>query len=351
MIVIADDISGAAEIAGIGHRYGLRTRLRRLTDNSETPDISRSPDVDLIVVDTDSRSGPVEQATARLERLDAAELRQHDRALYKKTDSILRGHVHAEMRALLGLSGRSAGLLVAQNPSLGRVIRHGRYLVDGTPLHETSLADDPQWPIRSSDPVALVDTGEPVPVRLAAVGQEVVAGVLTIGQAADAEDMLSWARQLTPEVLPAGSGDLFEAILEVGGAVASEQARAKALAVWRSRMRTHWSNMRIESVDSNVNQALAVNDNLEVVARVRLGELKPEEVQVQLYHGALVSGEKLANGTTAVMSPEGTPEDGVTTYRCAVECRHSGRRGFAVRVLPHHADVVHPFDPGMIHWG
>ena len=47
-LVIADDLSGAAEIAGIGHRYGLPTRLVRERPTSFAPGLT--------VIDSDSRS-------------------------------------------------------------------------------------------------------------------------------------------------------------------------------------------------------------------------------------------------------------------------------------------------------
>ena len=33
-----------------------------------------------------------------------------------------------------------------------------------------------------------------------------------------------------------------------------------------------------------------------------------------------------------------------------IECRTSGRQGYAVRVLPGYADMATPFEPGLITW-
>jgi starch phosphorylase len=33
-----------------------------------------------------------------------------------------------------------------------------------------------------------------------------------------------------------------------------------------------------------------------------------------------------------------------------IECRSSGRQGFAVRVVPGNADLATPFEPGLIAW-
>ena len=129
-----------------------------------------------------------------------------------------------------------------------------------------------------------------------------------------------------------------------------DQAKAKALASWRARVRAHWHEIRVEAVESNAETTLAVGDLLEVTARVRLGNLRPDEVVVQLSHGVIAKPGELSHEMCTRMEPDDAPADGVHTFRCSVPCRHSGRRGFAVRVLPTHPDVVHPFEPGRITW-
>ena len=33
-----------------------------------------------------------------------------------------------------------------------------------------------------------------------------------------------------------------------------------------------------------------------------------------------------------------------------LDCRNSGRQGFAIRILPGYKDLATPFEPGMIIW-
>ena len=89
--VIADDITGAAEIAGLGRSYGLSTSL-----------VTRVPeslaDVQLTVLATDTRSMSVADAVAQT-RAICAQLRELVSLadvpirLFKKVDSFMRGHV------------------------------------------------------------------------------------------------------------------------------------------------------------------------------------------------------------------------------------------------------------------
>ena len=56
ILALADDFSGAAEIAGIGHHFGLRSEL--------FTDVCSSSKADLVVVDTNTRSLSEEEAVA-----------------------------------------------------------------------------------------------------------------------------------------------------------------------------------------------------------------------------------------------------------------------------------------------
>src|SRR5688500_14541293 len=120
-LVIADDLSGAAEIAGIGHRYGLPTRLARERPKFFPPGLT--------VIDTESRSLPPAEAATTVARCVAGIDPGAFDLIYKKTDSVLRGPVAAEIDALMTALRRPAGLLVPQNPTRARVIANGTYFI------------------------------------------------------------------------------------------------------------------------------------------------------------------------------------------------------------------------------
>ncbi len=128
-------------------------------------------------------------------------------------------------------------------------------------------------------------------------------------------------------------------------------SRAKGLAAWRERLRKSWDGIRVEEVESNVEASLVVGDRIEVQAHVRLGDLEPEDVEIQLCVGGFDGGEYMKDSLSGRMVPDPDPKDGVYVYRASMPCTRSGRRGFAVRVIPHHEDLVHPFISGKVIWG
>jgi starch phosphorylase len=88
-----------------------------------------------------------------------------------------------------------------------------------------------------------------------------------------------------------------------------------------------------------------------VRARVNLGNLTPDDVQVQLFHGVVDSLGEIPVPLTAVMNADGRTDNGTWTYAGTIRCRSSGQHGFAVRVLPRHKDLGNPFQPGLVVWG
>lgn len=110
LVVIADDFTGAAEMGGIALRFGLHAEVQtELSLGSSKPDV--------LVLDTNTRSGSSADAVRAIEEAVTA-LRDHSvELLFKKTDSVLRGHVREELAALLSCLPARTILLVPANPS------------------------------------------------------------------------------------------------------------------------------------------------------------------------------------------------------------------------------------------
>ena len=130
MVVIADDITGAAEIAGIAHAAGQQARLLCASPTTSRPAVSPvycdSVAVTTVIA-TDTRSMSEPEAAAETRRI-ASTLKETS-PLFKKTDSALRGHVVAELTALMDVTGYQRAVYLPANPSKGRIIRGGVYYI------------------------------------------------------------------------------------------------------------------------------------------------------------------------------------------------------------------------------
>ena len=144
MIVIADDITGAAEIAGIAHAAGQQARLLCASGPLYCDTVAVTT-----VIATDTRSMSEPEAVAETRRIASA-ISHHTSPIFKKTDSALRGHVVAELTALMDVTGYQRAVYLPANPSKGRIIRKGIYYINEIPIHETAFNYDPEFPARTS---------------------------------------------------------------------------------------------------------------------------------------------------------------------------------------------------------
>jgi glycogen phosphorylase len=128
--------------------------------------------------------------------------------------------------------------------------------------------------------------------------------------------------------------------------------KAEELAQWRRRLSLGWSHVRVEGVEASGSDPMHVGKELEVRARINLGNLNPADVEVQLFHGLVDSYGEIPSPGTIAMSHNGAPQAGSTwLFLGKIPFRTSGQHGFAVRVLPHNSSLSNPFETGLVCWG
>lgn len=148
IVIIADDFSGAAELAGIAAARGYKAEVQTAFDPSSNAEV--------IAVDTNTRMKSEREAESIVDTISKTIIASHPEWIYKKTDSVLRGHVRVEIEAILDATGQNDCLLIPANPSKGRVIVQGSYSIDGVPLNQTVFAKDPDFPRTSASVATLL---------------------------------------------------------------------------------------------------------------------------------------------------------------------------------------------------
>jgi D-threonate/D-erythronate kinase len=189
IVVIADDLSGAAELANAAVEAGFSAEVQMR--------FRAGSDADVVCVDTETRSLAPEAAAALAGESARAVAAVHPELVYKKCDSVLRGPIAAESLAIARALGRQRVLLVPANPSRRRIIRGGEYFVDGIPLAQTAFAADPEYPCRTSRVVELLGNTPGIE------SPDVVS----------AGDLARLAATVDAGTLPAGGVDFFSALL------------------------------------------------------------------------------------------------------------------------------------------
>lgn len=132
LLIVADDLSGAADCAVAGLRHGLQAMV--LLDTRSAP--TSTANVEVLAVDLDSRRASKEEAAQR----NVAAVNALGRAstrVYKKMDSTVRGNFAPEVAALASRIGMA--VFCPAYPAAGRTTREGRQWVRGVAVEESEF--------------------------------------------------------------------------------------------------------------------------------------------------------------------------------------------------------------------
>lgn len=124
---------------------------------------------------------------------------------------------------------------------------------------------------------------------------------------------------------------------------------ARELAAWKTKVRSGWAQVRVDHVESGgVGEVAKVGDTLHVKAYISLGELSPQDVEVQVVHGKVSEADELGAFTVAALAPTETFEAGRHAFAGDVRLDASGPFGYTVRVVPKHKGLSSIADVGLV---
>lgn len=209
-VIIADDLTGAAETAAVflGRSGGVELHLGDHTLRSSAD--GRLPTQ---VVDLGTRTS--DESTAVDALAHAVSLIPAGTPIVKKIDSLLRGHVGAEIHCL----ARSHPVIVAAGlPAARRVVRDGIVHVGDSPLHETSLWAAESTPAPTSI-AAMVNGIDHVVIGhgphraelIAAACRRGVVAICDVATDTDLDDIVAAASRI-PDVRLVGTSALAAAV-------------------------------------------------------------------------------------------------------------------------------------------
>ncbi|WP_316202267.1 MULTISPECIES: 3-oxo-tetronate kinase [unclassified Bradyrhizobium] len=153
---IADDYTGASDLANTLTRAGLRTVQ---TIGVPADDLTL-PEVDAVVVSLKSRSIEASLAVARSREADTwLRARGANHVLFKicsTFDSTDAGNIGPVMDALAGDAGETIVLVTPAFPETRRTVYQGNLFVGGVPLNESPLKDHPLNPMHDANLVRVL---------------------------------------------------------------------------------------------------------------------------------------------------------------------------------------------------
>lgn len=153
--VIADDFTGATDIAGFLVAGGLKT-----VQLNGVPLAQALPETDAIVISLKTRSiepaRAVEESLAALRFLQAAGTKQIFFKYCSTFDSTPEGNIGPVTDALMGALGLDFTVVVPALPVNGRTVYHGYLFVGDAPLHESGMRNHPVTPMTDANLMRLM---------------------------------------------------------------------------------------------------------------------------------------------------------------------------------------------------
>jgi glycogen phosphorylase len=131
---------------------------------------------------------------------------------------------------------------------------------------------------------------------------------------------------------------------------ADNHATAKTLVKQQERLASLWNKIKLTMpVADREISSLHVGDTFAVNSTVQLGDLKPDEVEVQIYYGPVNSENQILESHVYPMTQAEELGHGRYMYRHNITCKISGRYALSARVTPAGSDWKGTM-PGHITW-
>ena len=166
---IADDFTGATDLANILVRGGMRTVQ---TIGVPPAGLAASLDADAIVIALKSRTAPVEDAVAQslqaLRWLQAQGCTQFFFKYCSTFDSTAAGNIGPVAEALLAALGCDFAIACPAFPGAGRTVYQGHLFVNQRLLNESGMENHPLTPMRDPDLVRVLQSQSQAQVGLIA---------------------------------------------------------------------------------------------------------------------------------------------------------------------------------------
>ncbi|MET7287441.1 glycosyltransferase family 1 protein [Streptomyces sp. NPDC005573] len=125
---------------------------------------------------------------------------------------------------------------------------------------------------------------------------------------------------------------------------------ARELAAWKGRVRAAWPGVSVDHVEATATTATAeLGTSVGLRVRVALGDLTPDDVEVQAVSGRVDSADRITDAGSVPLKPVGNPDlEGRWLYEGPLFLDRTGPYGYTVRILPSHRLLASGAELGLV---
>ena len=112
---------------------------------------------------------------------------------------------------------------------------------------------------------------------------------------------------------------------------------ARELAQWKQKVRAAWPSVRVDHVEAHgIGDVPQLGSTVDVRAFVSLGDLGPEDVDVQVLHGRVDSADQITDAASVSLGLAESYDGNRHRFSGDLKLDRTGPFGYTVRVLPKH---------------
>lgn len=127
---------------------------------------------------------------------------------------------------------------------------------------------------------------------------------------------------------------------------------ARELSEWKGRVRGAWHRVSVDHVETSaapLSTAAELGATLVLRVRVGLGDLVPDDVEVQAVSGRVDTDDRITDATCVPLKPASGPDDeGRWIYEGPLSLDRTGSFGYTVRILPTHRLLASAAELGLL---
>ena len=126
----------------------------------------------------------------------------------------------------------------------------------------------------------------------------------------------------------------------------------KEFTLWKDNVYRNWDRVRfVEFGPDSSSDNYMVGDLFAITALVELGDLTPNDVEVQIYYGDMNKQDQIhANKFKPMKFTRRVNGSTQFRYKGEIECGETGNFGYTLRILPKHDLLINKFELGLIRW-
>jgi starch phosphorylase len=127
---------------------------------------------------------------------------------------------------------------------------------------------------------------------------------------------------------------------------------AKLFTKWKNDLMKNWDQIGFSKINSDLQEtSVQVGNTYKIQADIFLGELTPDDVEVQIYYGKNdTKNEPNSNSHVVMTCLTKKSSVGKYKYEGVIKCDKTGHFGWTLRILPNHPLLINKFELGLVKW-